>query len=320
MSPRPRAVFFGTPTFAVPSLLAVAELTKLVGVVCQPDKPVGRGHVIQASPVKLAAVERGMEVYQPARVRDGALATWLTERAPDIAVVVAYGRILPVEVLAVPRLGCVNVHGSVLPRHRGAAPVQWAVLSGDTESGVTLMQMDAGMDTGPVLSVRRTAIGPDETAGELSVRLSALGADILRDDLGNVLAGALIPLAQDSTQATAAPLLTRDLSPIDWKRPAWAIHHQVRGLYPWPGSSTRLGAHRLIVGAMRMDAPPATVLGGAPGEIVAVTRDRVWVATGDGVIALTEVQLEGRKAMTVQNFLVGHPLRPGTLLGQDPAG
>lgn len=313
---KPRAVFFGTPAFAVPSLLGLLDVAEVVAVVCQPDRPAGRGNQLTAPPVKLAALERGIEVRQPEKLRDGVVASWLRSLDLDVAVVVAYGRILPPDVLAAPRHGCLNVHASVLPKHRGAAPINWSIVAGDTETGVTLMQMDEGLDTGPMLAVARTPIDPDETSVDLGARLSQMGADLVRQELHAVLSGARAPVAQDASQATLAPLLQKELARIDWTRSAKEIHDRVRGFQPWPGASTTLGARRLIVGATRLDDPPA-VLGGAPGEVVAVTRDRIWVASSKGLIALTEVQLEGKKRVPVREFLAGHPLRTGAMLGQD---
>ncbi|MFO0626640.1 MAG: methionyl-tRNA formyltransferase [Polyangiales bacterium] len=316
MSPRPRVVFFGTPSFAVPCLAALPDVADVVAVVCQPDKPAGRGNVITAPPVKRWAEERGIPVSQPVKLRDGTFAAWLQGLAPDLAVVVAYGRILPPDVLAIPRLGCVNVHASVLPRHRGAAPINWAILKGDDATGVTLMQMDAGLDTGPMLAVRHTPIDLHETAIDVSQRLQALGAELLREEIPRLVAGQLTPVAQDESQHTLAPLMNKEMSRIDWNRSARAVHDQVRGLQPWPGASTTLGARRLIVNATRLDDPPS-VLGGAPGEVVAVQKDRVWVATREGLVAITEVQLEGKRRMPMREFLGGHPMRTGTLLGTE---
>ncbi len=315
-NPRPRAVFFGTPAFAVPCLEALAEGCEVVAVVAQPDKPAGRGNVITPPPTKVWALARGVELQQPVKLRDGAVAAWLRALRADVAVVVAYGRILPPEVLAAPRLGCLNVHASLLPRHRGAAPIQWAIMAGDTETGVTLMQMDPGLDTGPMLATLRTPIDPNESAATLSARLSGLGAELVRREVPRFLEGALVPTPQDDALATLAPILTKELARIDWKRSARQIHNQVRGLQPWPGTSTTLGARRLIVSQTRCDDPP-TVLGGVPGEVVAVTRDAIWVATGAGLVSLVELQLEGKRRMGAREFLGGHPLRVGTLLGQE---
>jgi methionyl-tRNA formyltransferase len=313
-SSRPRAVFLGTPSFAVPTLVALTEVADVVAAVCQPDKPVGRGLELTAPPVKREALARGIPVHQPTKLRDGTFAAWLREQGADVAIVVAYGRILPPDVLAAPRLGCLNVHASLLPRHRGAAPINWAIIEGDATTGVTLMQMDAGLDTGPMLAVRETPIGADETAEDLYPRLASLGAALVREEVPRFLAGALAPVAQDGARATHAPMLSKEMARIDWTQPARAVHDRVRGLQPWPGASTTFGARRLIVHRTTREGAPE-LSAGAPGEVVAVTRERIWVATGAGAVALTEVQLEGKKRVAVREFLAGHPLRAGTFLG-----
>jgi methionyl-tRNA formyltransferase len=314
MTGRARAVFLGTPEFAVPSLRALAETADVVGVVCQPDKPAGRGLELSVPAVKRAALAMGLPVHQPTKMRDGTFAAWLRERAADVALVVAYGRILPPDVLAAPRLGCVNVHASILPRHRGAAPIQWSILSGDTTTGVTLMKMDEGLDTGPILVARALEIGADETAAELAARLSELGSVSVREDLPRFVAGSLQPQPQDAAGATLAPPLTKAMGRIDWRKTAREIHAQVRGLQPWPLASTHIGARRLIVHRTTRDGAPSLVAG-APGEVVAVAKDRIWVATGDGALGLTELQLEGKRRVGAREFLAGHPLRAGAMLG-----
>jgi methionyl-tRNA formyltransferase len=313
MTQRPRAVFFGTPRFAVASLDALTEVADVVGVVAQPDKPAGRGNVLTPPAVKLRAHELGIPVIQPVKVRDGALEFWLREREVDVALVVAYGRILPKAVLDTPRRGCVNVHGSLLPKFRGAAPIQWSILAMERETGVTLMQMDEGMDTGAMLSTRAVTIGEDETSEQLAVRLSALGAAIVREDLPLYLQGSLSPVPQDNALATMAPMLTKEMSEMDFRDSAQKLHAKVRGLKSWPGTSTHLGARRLIVHESTLrDAPALTA--GAPGEIVRVDKDVIWVASGDGALGLTELQLEGKKRLRVREFLAGHPIRVGTVL------
>jgi len=313
MTQRPRAVFFGTPRFAVASLDALTEIADVVGVVAQPDKPAGRGNVLTPPAVKVRALALGIPVIQPVKVRDGALEQWLREREADVALVVAYGRILPKAVLETPKHGCINVHGSLLPKFRGAAPIQWSILAMERETGVTLMQMDEGMDTGPMLSTRKVTIGEDETAEQLAVRLSELGAAIVREDLPLYLQAKLTPVAQDNALATTAPMLTKEMSELDFKHSAEKLHAQVRGLKPWPGTSTRLGARRLIVHETTVkDAPALTA--GAPGEIVRVDKDVLWVATGDGALGFTELQFEGKKRLRVREFVAGHPIRVGTIL------
>ncbi len=313
--PRPRVVFCGTPAFAVPCLIATSDVADVVGVVCQPDKPAGRGLELTEPPVKREARVRGWPVHQPTKMRDGSFAAWLREQRVDCAVVVAYGRILTADALSAPRLGCVNVHASLLPRHRGAAPIHWSILRGDDRTGVCLMQMDEGLDTGPVLSARETVINIDETSDQLAERLSALGATILREELPRFAAGELVATPQDPAGATLAPLLTKDMARIDWKRSAREIHDQVRGLRPWPGASTHIGARRLMVQRTTIADAPA-LIAGAPGEVVSVARDRMWIATGRGAIALLGVQLEGKKPVGVREYLAGHPVRVGTVLGE----
>ncbi len=312
---RPRAVFFGTPRFAVPCLDALVAVADVVGVVAQPDKPAGRGNILTPPPVKVRSEQLGIPVIQPAKVRDGSLAAWLRAQDVDLALVVAYGRILPLDVLTAPRLGCVNVHGSILPKLRGAAPIQWAVLHDERETGVTLMQMDEGMDTGPMLSTRTLAIGEDETSESVGGRLSSLGAQLVTEDLPRFVRGELTARPQDASLATMAPMLTREMAAMDFTQSARALHAKVRGLTPWPGTSTHLSARRLIVHATTLRDAPALVAG-VPGEIVRVDRDTAWVATGDGALGLRELQLEGKKRLAIREFLAGHPLRVGMLLGE----
>ena len=314
MTARARAVFLGTPAFAVPSLVALREVCDVVGVVCQPDKPAGRGLEITEPPVKREARALGLDVHQPTKMRDGTFAQWVRDRDVEVALVVAYGRILPADVLGAPRRGCLNVHASLLPRHRGAAPINWAILEGDDVTGVTLMQMDEGLDTGPSLASRSTPIGPDETATDLYARLATLGATLVTEELGHFLQGRLALHPQHLTDATLAPMLTKEMSRVDWNRTARQVHDQIRGLQPWPGASTVFGARRLILHRSSREGAP-TLQAGAPGEVVAVTRDRIWVATADGAVALTELQLEGKKKVSAREFLAGHPIRPGTILG-----
>jgi methionyl-tRNA formyltransferase len=312
-----RALFFGTPAFSVPCLDALASVAAVVGVVCQPDKPVGRGLVMTPPPVKARAIELGLNVFQPVKVRTGELAAWVRAQQADVALVVAYGRILPDDVLSGPRLGCINVHASLLPKYRGAAPITWAVVRGEAETGVTLMQMDSGMDTGAMLETWPTPIGPDETAGELSERLSQLGAQAVREGIPKVLAGAYAPVAQDGARATVAPMLKKEDGAIDFRQGARAVHDHVRGMSPWPGAFTRLAGkvvkvHRTAVSAA---APPA---GASPGEVVLADKSRVLVACGAGAreaVELSNVQLEGRKPITAGEWVGGRGVKQGDRLG-----
>jgi methionyl-tRNA formyltransferase len=310
-----RALFFGTPAFAVPCLDALAGVAEVVGVVCQPDKPVGRGLTLTAPPVKQRAAALGLEVVQPVKVRTGDFAAWVRERRADVAVVVAYGRILPQDVLDGPRLGCVNVHASLLPKLRGAAPITWAVVRGERETGVTLMKMDAGMDTGAMLAKWATPIGEDETAGELSERLSAIGAQAVREGLPRYLAGALAAEAQDDALATAAPMLKKEDGAIPFAKSAREVHDHVRGMSPWPGAFTRLGEKIVKVHATARTsmAPPE---GAAPGEVVLADKARVVVACGGrGAVEITRVQLEGKKAISAPEWVAGRGVKAGDRLG-----
>jgi methionyl-tRNA formyltransferase len=307
-----RAIFFGTPPIAVPSLLALSEVADVVGVVTQPDRPAGRGMELRAPAVKLAAIESGFDVTQPLKVRDGALRAWLAERKPDALVVLAYGRILPPDVLGVAPAGALNLHASLLPRLRGAAPIEWAILRGDTETGVSLMQMDEGLDTGAVLSRHGLAIGPEETGGELAVRIGALAADVIRQDLAAAVSGKLVAEPQDPALATLAPPLRREDGRIDFAAPAASIANRVRALAPRPGAFTLAGGKTLRVGAVRAvaDAKP-----GAPGS-VHVERGVPWVTTGAGSLEILRATPEGRRETAGRDLVNGRVLRDGDVLGQ----
>lgn len=305
-----RAIFFGTPRLAVPSLDAVASIADVALVVCQPDRPAGRGLSLRPPPVKERALELGIEVAQPKRVKRPAFAESLRALEADVAVVVAYGRILPAAVLAAPRTGCVNVHASLLPRWRGAGPIQWAIAHGDEQTGVCLMQMDEGMDTGPVIACEATPIDPDETAGELGARLAQMGADLLTRELPRWVAGELTPTPQDHDAATMAPLLTKDDGRIDWSWPARAVHDRVRGMHPWPGAYTTLDGATLKIHRTRVLDES-----GAPGAVLAAD-DALIVACGEGAVAIEQLQLAGKKRLKARAFLSGHPIAPGATMGE----
>lgn len=305
-----RAVFFGTPTLAVPSLRALVDVADVVGVVCQPDRARGRGLKIEPPPVKRAAVELDIPVVQPEKVRDGWLAHWLAERAVDVALVVAYGRILPPPVLAVPRVGCVNVHASLLPKYRGAAPIQWAVIRGETETGVSLMRMDAGLDTGPVFVIRRTPIGSRENSGQLGDRLALLAAEMVRDELPRVVRGELDAAPQDASSATLAPPIAPEDARLDFTRPAIELVHRVRGLAPRPGAfTTRAGTRLRVLEATADDAGAAT-----PGR-VRISDGRVLVGTGRGSLSIELAQLEGKRPLGARDLVNGRALGDGDALG-----
>lgn len=299
----------GTPDFAVPCFEALLEVADVQALVCQPDKPRGRRMRLAPPPTKELALERGIDVWQPRKVRDGALAQRLRELSLDVALVVAYGRILPVDVLDAPRLGCVNVHGSLLPRWRGAAPIQWAVIEGDAAAGSCLMQMDEGMDTGPELARVETPIGENETSGELSVRLSQLSADLVRQQLPRLMAGELTPSPQPEQGVTHARMLTKDDGNLDFAAPALAVHKRVCGLSPWPGSFTFESGRRVKLHVSRVHEREGQL--SAPGSVLSADADGVVVACGEGSVRFEQLQAEGKRRMDAHAFLQGFELGEG---------
>jgi methionyl-tRNA formyltransferase len=313
---RPRAIFFGTPEFAVPCLDAVCELADVVLVVTQPDRPSGRGMKLAAPPVKLLARERGIEVMQPRKVRTAEFAAALAAANADVGVVVAYGRILPRAVLDAPRLGCVNVHASLLPELRGAAPIQWSIINGAQRTGVCLMKMDEGMDTGDVLARAELSIDAQETAAALSERLSKLGAELLRRELVRYLAGELQPEPQDHARATLAPILEKAHGRVDWRAPAQSIHDLIRGTQPWPGAFTFFAGQRIKLHRARVVL--ATSQPADPGVVVRADRHAIEVACGTGVLALEELQPEGKRKMSAADFIAGTRLRQGASFATTP--
>jgi methionyl-tRNA formyltransferase len=308
-----KALFFGSPAFAVPSLEALAAIAQVAGVVCQPDKPAGRGLTLTPPAVKVRAGELGLPVVQPTKLRTGEFGAWVREQAVDVALVVAYGRILPKDVLEGPRLGCVNVHASLLPKYRGAAPITWAVVHGETESGITLMKLDEGMDTGPTFARVATPVGPDETAGELSERLARIGADAVREWLPRYVAGACTLEPQDHAGATMAPMLEKEHGRIDWTKSARRVHDHVRGMSPWPGAFTTARGRTLKVHATRV--VDGTAPGAVPGKVVVADKSRVLVACGAGCVELARVQPDGKRAMTAAEWVNGRGVAEGDVLG-----
>lgn len=322
MSSRPRLVFMGTPDLAATVFRALADDGgyELPLVVVQPDKPVGRGLQLQAPPVKVAALERGIPVSQPLKARDPALLDTLRAVQPDVVVVAAYGQILPADLLAVPRFGCINVHTSILPRWRGAAPIQWAILEGDRETGVTLMKMDVGLDTGDVIATATTPIADSDTGASLHDRLATLGADLARRSLPLWIAGQLPAVPQSADGVTYARKLTKDDGRLSWIEGAAALDRRVRAFNPWPGAFTS------VPEAEASPSPRATLLkiwsarpvagtSGAPGEIVQAAGDDLVVATGDGGLKIESLQREGRRRMTARECLAGGTLKVGMRLG-----
>jgi methionyl-tRNA formyltransferase len=313
-----RSLFFGTPAFAVPSLEALHAISEVVGVVCQPDKPSGRGMSMAAPPVKLRAHELGLSVVQPTKLKTGEFAAWVRAQNADLALVTAYGRILPKDVLAGPRLGMVNVHASLLPKYRGAAPITWAIVNGETETGITLMVLDEGMDTGPMLEAFPLAIGEEETAGELSERLAKLGGEAVTRGLPRYVAGGYTPTPQDPSKATVAPLLKKEDGVIDFRAGGHKVHDHVRGMNPWPGAHTTLRGKLLKVHEARVAT--ATRAGSKPGEVLLADKSRVLVACVEGSIELVTVQLEGKKAMRAPELVMGRAIAQGDVLGAKDGG
>ena len=312
MTKKPRAIFFGTPELAAVCLRAVLDVVDVQLVVSQPDRPQGRGMHVQPTPVKQAALEHGVRVIQPTKVRTPDFAAELRAVEADIGVVVAYGRILPSAVLSAPRLSCVNVHASLLPKLRGAAPIQWSIINGESRTGVCLMQMDEGMDTGAVLARRELAIGAQETSGELGMRLANLGADILRSELPRVCRGELAAVPQDHALATHAPMLEKEHGRIAWSLPAQRVHDLVRGTSPWPGAYTFLNGQRLRIHGTRVLAGGAQAK--PAGTILRADAHGIEVACGEGVLAIDELQADGKRRVSAQQFCAGHPSLAGATL------
>jgi methionyl-tRNA formyltransferase len=303
-----RLIFLGTPAFAVPTLESlVAASYDVLSVVTQPDRPSGRGRRLSASPVKEAALRLGLPVYQPERIRRPEAVAALAGLQPDVMVVVGYGQILPQTVLDIPPHGIINVHASLLPEYRGAAPVQWAIANGAVRTGVTTMRIDAGLDTGDMLLKAETEIGPEETALELGARLAAMGAALLIETLARI--ESIAPHKQDAALATYAPLLKKENGLIDWRQPAQAIHNRVRGFQPWPGAYTRFRGQQLHIWKSRVAAHGE----GAPGLL---TSHPLAVVCGQGSLEPIEVQLEGRKRITAEEFVNGQHLTGHDILGE----
>jgi methionyl-tRNA formyltransferase len=315
-----RVVFFGTPRFALPTLEMLLQSAghQIVGVVTQPDRPSGRGQRMSEPPVKALAAARGIPVWQPTRLKDESFLVTVRALAPDIGVVAAYGRILPQVLLDIPRHGLLNVHASLLPRYRGASPVQRAVMNGDSETGVTIMRVVLALDAGPMLARTARRIGPDETSEDVEADLARMGARLLAETLDALEAGTAVEVAQDDRLATYAPRLTKEDGVVDWRKPAVAVHDHVRGLKPWPQAFSTLGTARVVVARGRPDETRAA--GAEPGTVLEAVGDRFLVRCGEATTyQLLEVQPEGRRVMTAREFLNGHPVAPGSCFTLPPS-
>jgi methionyl-tRNA formyltransferase len=309
-----RIVFMGTPDFAAASLEALLKSDdSVVGIVTQPDRPKGRGQILTPSPVKILAQRGRIPLLQPLKMKDPEFLQTLAGWKPDLITVAAFGRILPPAILSLPPRGCINVHGSLLPKYRGAGPIQWAIINGETETGITTMLMDEGMDTGAMLLQEAIPITTDDTAGSLSPRLAELGGRLLVETIVRLNAGTLVPQPQDSSQATLAPLLKKEDGIIDWALPATVLANRVRGLSPWPGAYTTVaGGDRWTI--WRALALPSSVTS-PPGVVVAITNEVIHVATGEGVLVVMELQPANGRRMAVSQYLAGHPVAIGMQLG-----
>jgi len=312
---RLRAVFMGTPDFALPSFEALAESEEIIAVITQPDRPKGRGEILTPPPIKLAAQKRSIPLFQPERIRkDPEFIRQLAQLEPEVIVVVAFGQILPESVLKIPRFGCINVHGSLLPKYRGAAPIQWAIIRGEQETGITTIQMDPGMDTGPMLLRRAVPIEPNDTTATLAPRLAKIGASVLIETLALLKEGKLVLTPQDHSQATLAPLLKKEDGLIRWEEGADAIFNRARGVEPWPGTTTFYQGKRWKVTKLQVGSREGRW--GEPGEIVRLSEKGLEVAAGMGYIIINELQPEGGRRMTVQEYAAGHPIQERTVLHQ----
>lgn len=308
-APRLRIVYFGTPQFAVPSLQALlASRHPVCGVVTQPDRPRGRGQKLQPGPVKTLALAHHLPLIQPERLRDAGVIEAVAAWQPDLGVVAAYGQLLPEELLRVPPLGMINVHPSILPKYRGAAPVHRAVIAGDRVTGVTIMRMVKALDAGDMLASVAHPIGPEQTSATLERELAEVGARLLVEVVDRIAQGTVTGIPQDDAQSTYAARLTKAEGLVDWGRPAAEIHNFVRGLQPWPHAYSYLDGQRLILLTTR---PVAGGTSQEPGTVIHAAADGIHVATGDGVLSILEVQPEGRRAMPVRDLLAGRPVPQG---------
>lgn len=302
-------VFMGTPDFAVPSLENIAKVHNVQAVFTQPDKPVGRKMVLTPPDVKVCAEKLGIPVYQPVKLKDSDSYEIIKELNPDVIVVVAYGQILPENILNIPKYGCINVHGSLLPKYRGAAPIQWSVLNGDKVTGVTTMYMEKGLDTGDILETKKYEIGINDTAGEVFDTLAEMGGKLILDTLEKAEKGQLHPIKQDDSKSSYAKMLDKSMCNIDFSKTNLQVHNQVRGLSPWPVASTKLNGKVLKIFETRLAEGK-----GKPGEIL--NTNPLTIACGEGAVVVNTVQLQGKKKMDSKAFLQGHKLEKGTVIGE----
>jgi methionyl-tRNA formyltransferase len=310
-----RIVFFGTPNFALPSLQALIACSRLpVAVVTQPDRRVGRGQHLQPSPIKQAALQAGLSVLQPEKVRSPDFVNQFIKLAPDLAVVAAYGQIFSQALLDIPRFGFINVHSSLLPAYRGAAPINWAIINGERETGVTIMRVEREMDSGPILLQRTEPIGPDDTAASLHDRLAVLGGRLLGEALDQLAGQGWQPALQRHELATYAPMLSKQDGLIDWSLPAAVIYNRLRGMTPWPGCFTLLDGRILKI--HRASVQDGGRGSAEPGTVLSAEDSGIMVAAGSGALTVTSLQLEGKKQISAGDFLKGTKLQPGTVLGK----
>jgi len=311
-----RIVFFGTPGFAVPTLDGLLTSTHdVIAVVTQPDRPRGRGHRHSDAPVKRRAVQAGLPLLQPSVLKDPEFLDAMSALHPDLGVVAAYGKLLPERLLAIPAEGLINVHASLLPKYRGAAPIHRAIANGETETGVTIMRVVKALDAGPMLANVRRPIGEGDTSVDVERDLAELGARLLVETVDNLAAGSVREVPQDDSQATYAPRLTREDGAIDWSRPARTINNLVRGMQPWPMAYSYLAGRRLIV---LRSSPSADAAAEPPGTVVTARGDELRVATGEGTLLVSELQAEGKRPMTTREFLAGHRIAPGEQFNAPP--
>ncbi len=316
-----RIVFMGTPEFAVPSLQALLRADSqtvglVVGVVTQPDRPKGRGQHLAPPPIKVLAQQTDLPILQPAKMKDPDFLDALRIWAPDVIAVTAFGRILPPVILDLPSMGCINVHGSLLPKYRGAAPIQWAIINGETETGITTMLMDPGLDTGPMLLQKAVPIHPTDTAGDVAARLAPLGGRLLLETIVGLKNGTLRPTPQNHAQATLAPLLKKEDGVLNWKDDATALSNRTRGLTPWPGAYTYHGGERWQI--WRAQAAPVGCAEAEPGTILEITKEALRVATGRGSLLIQEIQPASGKRLNVRQYFAGHHIAIGSRLAPAP--